>query len=301
MMTNRGADIEEEQGQDAAPFNRLAIVGFGLIGASIALAARRRWPSSRIIAVDRAAVIEHARRLHAADDGGDDLKLAADADLIVLAAPVLTNIRLLAELSNHVSGEAVVTDVGSTKREIASAAGALPARLSFIGGHPLAGAAVGGVESARADLFENRPWILAPPGDRATATAKLSSFIGGLGARVQLMTPEAHDSVVAYLSHLPQLAASALMHLVGERAGAEGLALAGRGLRDTTRLASSPVDIWRDISATNQDNIGRAVDELVEILLRLKAGANGGGDAIGSTFESAAHWKRVLEAGGETP
>ena len=77
------------------------------------------------------------------------------------------------------------------------------------------------------------------------------------------MTPEAHDSLVAYLSHLPQLAVSALMHVVGERAGAEGLALAGRGLRDTTRLASSPPDIWRDIAATNADNIARAIDELI--------------------------------------
>jgi prephenate dehydrogenase len=301
MMTTRGAEREQEQGQDAAPLARMAVVGFGLIGASIALAARRRWPSSRIIAVDRPAVIERAKRLHAADDGGEDLELAADADLVVLAAPVLTNIRLVAELPNRISGEAVVTDVGSTKRDIASAAEALPARLSFIGGHPLAGAAVGGVDSARADLFENRPWILAPSGDRPAGTATLSSFIRGLGADVHVMTPDAHDSVVAYLSHLPQLTASALMHLVGERAGAAGLALAGRGLRDTTRLASSPVDIWRDISATNQDNIGRAVDELVEILLRLKGSAADGSDAIGNTFESAAHWKRVLDAAAEKP
>ena len=102
---------------------------------------------------------------------------------------------------------------------------------------------------------------------------RLSAFVEALGARVHLMTPEAHDSLVAYLSHLPQLAASALMHLVGERAGAEGLALAGRGLRDTTRLASSPPDIWRDIAATNRDNIARAIDELIAILLAAQAGA----------------------------
>jgi prephenate dehydrogenase len=107
------------------------------------------------------------------------------------------------------------------------------------------------------------------------------------------MTPEAHDDAVAYLSHLPQIVASALMHLVGEKAGEDGLALAGRGLRDTTRLASSPADIWRDIALTNHDNIGPAIDELIEVLVRMKSGS----DAIASTFESAARWKRVLDAG----
>ena len=282
----------------AAPFERIAIVGFGLIGASIALAARERWPSALLIGVDRKDVIETAMRMHAADVGGDDLVMAADADLIILAAPVLANIRILSELHVHVPAEAVVTDVGSTKQRIAAAASALPARLSFIGGHPLAGAAIGGLDAARADLFADRPWILTPAG-HPIAAEKLSSFIDGLGARVHLMTPAAHDSVVAYLSHLPQLTASALMHLVGERAGLEGLSLAGRGLSDTTRLASSPVDIWRDIIATNQDNIARAIDELVDILLQLKAGARGGTDPLGTTFDSAAHWKRVLEAGRE--
>ncbi len=157
-------------------------------------------------------------------------------------------------------GEAVVTDVGSTKRETMAAARALPDRLTFIGGHPLAGAAVGGVEvgprgfvRAAARGFSHRRATR-----RAAAHAGVSALVEALGARVHLMTPEAHDSLVAYLSHLPQLAASALMHLVGERTGAEGLALAGRGLRDTTRLASSPPDIWRDISASNADNIARA-------------------------------------------
>ena len=286
------------EGDDAAaaPFERIAIVGFGLIGASIALAARRRWPSALLIAVDRKGVIETAMRMHAADVGGDDLVMAADANLIILAAPVRANIQILSELHTHVPGETVVTDVGSTKQQIADAAGALPARLSFIGGHPLAGAAIGSLDAARADLFTGRPWILTPAG-HSIAAEKLSSFIDGLGARVHLMTPAAHDSVVAYLSHLPQLTVSALMHLVGERAGIEGLSLAGRGLSDTTRLASSPADIWRDITATNQDNIARAIDELVDILLRLKAGDRDGTVPLGTTFDSAAHWKRVLEAG----
>jgi prephenate dehydrogenase len=278
------------------PFQRIAIVGFGLIGASLALAARRLWPSALIIAVDRRDVIEAAMRMHAADVGGDDLVLTADAELIVLAAPVRANIRILSELSGHVPGEAIVTDVGSTKRETVAAAQALPERLRFVGGHPLAGAAVGGIDSARPDLFAGRPWILTSGGHEPDRAAeRLSALIEAVGARVHLMTPEAHDSLVAYLSHLPQLAASALMHLVGERAGAEGLALAGRGLRDTTRLAASPADIWRDITASNQDNVGRAIDELVEILLRLKPGSGDSAEALDRTFDSAGRWRSVLE------
>jgi len=290
MAGARGAEASDP------PFERIAIVGFGLIGASIALGVRRLWPSVLIVAVDRKDVIETAMRAHAADVGADDLVVAADVQLVVLAAPVLENIRLLAGLAAHVPGEAVVTDVGSTKRETVAAARALPERLTFVGGHPLAGAAVGGVEAARPDLFEGRPWILTPPSGAASpAQAAVSAFVEALGARVHLMTPEAHDSTVAYLSHLPQLAASALMHLVGERTGAEGLALAGRGLRDTTRLASSPPDIWRDINTSNADNIARAIDELVDILLRLRPGTGNSGDALEQTFQSAARWKRLLE------
>ena len=292
MAGARGVDAPDP------PFQRIAIVGFGLIGASIALGVRRLWPSALIVAVDRKDVIEAAMRAHAADVGADDLVVAADVQLVVLAAPVLENIRLLSELPVHVPGEAVVTDVGSTKRDTMAAARALPERLRFIGGHPLAGAAVGGVESARADLFDGRPWILTPSRTSdagSPAHASVSAFVEALGARVHLMTAEAHDSLVAYLSHLPQLTASALMHLVGERTGTAGLALAGRGLRDTTRLASSPPDIWRDISASNPDNIARAIDELVAILLQLRPDSSNSGGALQDTFHSAARWKRVLE------
>src|SRR4051812_40725714 len=183
-------------GQESAadpPFRRIAIIGFGLIGASLAMAVRRIWPSALLIAVDRRDVIEAAMRLHAADVGGDDLILAAEADLVVLAAPVLANVAILAQLADHVPGEATVTDVGSTKREIVAAARAFPTRLRFVGGHPLAGAAIGGLDSARPDLFEGRPWVLTPDTDAANAAAeRLSPLIRAVGAHVQAMTPAAH-------------------------------------------------------------------------------------------------------------
>lgn len=281
------------------PFPHVAIVGYGLIGASLGMAIHERWPKTMIIAIDRKDVIESAMRMQAADVGGDDLVLAAGADLIVLAAPVRANIETLSRLSDHVPGTAIVTDVGSTKRKTVAAARALPPRLRFIGGHPLAGAAVGGIEAARPDLFSGRPWILTP-GDGSDGTP-LAPFLRQLGADVRITTPQAHDELLAYISHLPQLTASALMTVVGAQAGEPGLALSGRGLRDTTRLASSPSDIWRDIAATNADNIGTAIDALIAALVRLKRDLGVEAGAIDEIFESAREWKRVIERGFEGP
>jgi prephenate dehydrogenase len=260
------------------------------------MAARQRWPSSLVIAVDRKDVLETAMRIHAVDVGGDDLVMVAEADLIVLAAPVRQNIEVLERLAEYVPGPALVTDVGSTKVTTAEAAAALPGRLRFVGGHPLAGAAAGGIDSARADLFEGRPWLLAAEESREDDDIRrLEAFVTGIGAKPRRVTPETHDLLLAYLSHLPQLAASALMHVVGEHAGAEGLALSGRGLRDTTRLAASPSDIWRDVAATNRDHVGAALDDLIAVLQAMRQDLDSGA-VIDEVFASAAQWKRALEA-----
>jgi prephenate dehydrogenase len=281
------------------PFAHVAIVGFGLIGGSLGMAIRERWPKTIVIAIDRKDVIESAMRLHAADVGGDDLVMAAGAELIVLAAPVGANIDILSRMAEDVPGEALVTDVGSTKRAIVEAARALPGRLRFVGGHPLAGAAAGGIEMARTDLFTGRPWILTPvAGD--TAAGPLTAFLQQLGVRAHVMTAEEHDRLLAALSHLPQIAASALMHVVGSHVGADALALAGRGLRDTTRLATSPPDVWRDIAATNADHIGRAIDDLIAALQRVRSRLGRDASAIDELFSSAAEWKRALERSSET-
>ena len=286
----------QKPSDDPPLFPRIGIVGCGLIGGSLAMAARHRWPSSLVIAVDRKDVLETAMRLHAVDVGGDDLVMVADADLIVLAAPVRQNIRVLERLAEYVPGPALVTDVGSTKVTIAEAARALPARLRFIGGHPLAGAATGGIDEARADLFAGRPWFLAAETSRADDDIRrLEAFVTGIGAIPRRASPDTHDLLLAYLSHLPQLTASALMHVVGEHAGAEGLALSGRGLRDTTRLAASPSDIWRDVAATNREHVGAALDDLIAVLQAMRQDLEEG-TTIDSVFESAASWKRALEA-----
>jgi len=285
--------LAEARGQTPI-FARIGIVGLGLIGGSIALAAREIWPSSLVIAVDNKDVLETAMRLHAIDVAADDMIVLAEADLVILAAPVRQNLALLAELDENVRLPAVVTDTGSTKREIVEAARSLPARFTFVGGHPLGGAAASGLEHARPDLFKGRPWLFTPTGDAAgDALDKLLSFARGLGAEPKVVDVAAHDRLLAYLSHLPQLTASALMVIVGDAVGDTGLSLAGRGLVDTTRLAGSPAEIWRDIAATNADEIGPALDGLIELLDGLRRDLRSG-DQLSDLFTRASRWRRRL-------
>jgi prephenate dehydrogenase len=275
-------------------FPRIGIVGLGLIGGSIALAARELWPASLVVAVDNKDVLETAMRLHAIDVAADDLIVLAEVDLVILAAPVRQNRAILDQLDDYVRQPAVVTDTGSTKREIVEAAASLPPRFTFIGGHPLGGAAASGLEHARTDLFRGRPWLFTPPNDAGgDALEKLLAFARALGAEPRVIGVNAHDRLLAYLSHLPQLTASALMQVVGAEVGADGLALAGRGLVDTTRLASSPAEIWKDIAATNADEIGPALDTFIALLQELRADL-AGGDRLAEVFRDAAAWRQQL-------
>jgi prephenate dehydrogenase len=275
-------------------FAKIGIVGLGLIGGSIALAAREIWPSSLVIGVDCKDVLETAMRLHAIDVAADDLMVLAEADVVILAAPVRQNLGLLEQLDEYIAQPAVVTDTGSTKRAIVDAARLLPPRFTFVGGHPLGGAAQSGLEHARPDLFAGRPWLLTPTGDRSgEAVESLSAFVRAMRAEPRILSVAAHDRLLAYLSHLPQLTASALMQVIGEAVGEDGLALAGRGLLDTTRLASSPSGIWQDIAATNADELRAALDALIAVLQELRADVDAG-DRLADVFASANRWRQTL-------
>lgn len=261
----------------STPFSRVAVIGDGLIGESVALAAERVWPSIRVRRFDR----------------GADLVRVREAQLVVLAAPVLANIRLLELLEPHLDQQALVTDVGSTKRRIVAAAERRS--FAFIGGHPMAGAARGGAANARADLFEGRSWVLTPSAKHGSdGLVRLEAFVAGLGAMPHVMTPDLHDQVIGAVSHLPQFSASALMHVVGKLAGDTGLELAGTGLHDSTRLAASPADIWRDVAATNDDVLKRALDALIRALTDLRDSIPKA-DAVDAVFTSACRWRGALE------
>jgi prephenate dehydrogenase len=275
-------------------FEKIGIVGLGLIGGSIALASRQIWPTSLVIGVDNKDVLETAMRLHAIDVAADDLVVLAEADVVILAAPARQNMTLLGELDENVLRPAIITDTGGTKRAITETARGLPARFTFVGGHPLGGAARSGLVHARTDLFVGRPWLLTPADDSSgEAVDRLSAFVRALGAEPHVMAPEAHDSLLAYVSHLPQLTASALMLVIGDAVGERGLQLAGRGLADTTRLASSPPDIWRDIAATNADRLAPALDALIAVLKELRADLSSG-DRLTDVFTAAGRWRESL-------
>jgi prephenate dehydrogenase len=275
-------------------FDKIGIVGLGLIGGSIALAAREIWPKALVIGVDNKDVLETAMRLHAIDVAADDGIVLAEADVVILAAPVQQNISLLDTLDENVRTAAIITDTSSTKRAIVEAARMLPARFTFVGGHPLGGGAKGGLEHARADLFVKRPWLFTPDGDaNGDALEKLTAFARALGAEPRTLSVSAHDHLLAYLSHLPQLTVSALMQVVGDAVGADGLALSGRGLVDTTRLAGSPAGIWTEIAATNADEIGTALDALIAVLHDLRRDLPKG-DRLAEVFSTANRWRDRL-------
>lgn len=261
------------------PFRRVAVVGFGLLGASIARAAARAWSRIEIVPLDK----------------GDSLGAVARADLVVLAAPVLASIEVLTALPPYLGPGAIVTDVCSTKRLIVGAAGALSG-VTFIGGHPMAGDVRSGAAHGRADLFDGRPWILTPGPNHTAELQRLEVFVDGLGAVPHIMTPELHDRFVGAVSHLPQLTASALMHVVGKLAGDAGLEIAGRGLHDATRLASSSPAVWKDIAMTNQDVLRGALDALIATLTEMRDTLDTG-EGVDTVFTSACRWRATLDRG----
>lgn len=278
------------------PFRRIAIAGLGLIGGSIALAVRGRWPECRLIGVDRTAVLAHALGGGAVDRGESRLAEIGEVDLVILAAPVQQNVELLKELADRSRAGIPITDVGGTKLDIVRAARTLSA-TSFVGGHPIGGAERGGFGFARPDLFSGRPWIFTPDeGTPPDAVTRLFDLVQGLGAKPITMDAAEHDKLMAFLSHLPQLTASTLMEVVGRASASNGLRLAGRGLVDTTRLASSPSSVWREVCATNADAIGDALDSLISRLTELREDLRRG-ETVETVFAEAARWRAELMKG----
>ncbi|MGH7388820.1 MAG: prephenate dehydrogenase [Candidatus Rokuibacteriota bacterium] len=256
---------------------RLAVVGVGLLGGSVAKAARAHGLAREILGVGR----DEGRLRPALADGTLDratTDLAAGvggADLVVLAAPVQTIETLLPVVWRAADEDAVVTDVGSTKRAIVAAAQRLAAGrpLGFVGSHPMAGSERSGYGVARADLFRGATVIVTPAETSPPAAAKtVTTFWEGAGAgRVLALDADAHDRAVAAISHLPHLVAFALMDGVA-RFDAAALDVAARGFRDTTRIAASDPAVWEEIFLANRDALGaslRAFERALADLVRL--------------------------------
>ncbi|HEY2645649.1 MAG TPA: prephenate dehydrogenase/arogenate dehydrogenase family protein [Candidatus Acidoferrales bacterium] len=266
----------------AASFRRVAVVGTGLIGGSFALALRKHFPETVVVGWDKPQVLRHALERGAIHKGIDDLSLAlAGADLIYVALPVGHTIELLPEISRLAPLNALVTDACSTKRSVCAAAveSFHEAGAQFLGGHPMAGKEISGIDAADANIFRGSKYALM----RATAKEKLFNerearvaefvtLIKKLGAEPVWLDATAHDRAVAVVSHLPQLLSVALAAVVRGETDEIGLpvTLAGRGLRDALRLAGSPYSVWRDIILTNSDNLERALDQMIQALEQVR-------------------------------
>jgi prephenate dehydrogenase len=276
---------------------RIAVLGVGLIGGSIGLAARRHL-GAEVVGFDP----DRASLGKAVEDGVIDAAAASiveaceGAEVIFCAAPV-AGLGDLSRAALDVCGaDTVVTDVGSTKRDIVAALGA---DERFIGGHPLAGAETSGVENARADLFEGARWYLTPKSARSSGLLydRLQRTIAGLGARVQAIDAEAHDRLMATISHLPHVVANVLVgQAVAELTrDSERMPEVGPSFRDTTRVAGANPAIWGDIFASNSEAVAEAVDAVVDRLREAAALIRSGErDAVAEWHGAAAVDRRRL-------
>jgi prephenate dehydrogenase len=269
------------------PFRRVAVLGTGLVGGSFALALRRAFPEIRLTAWDRPEVLDRARERGAIDDGSADLAaVCGQADLVYVALPVEETIRRLPGIAAVVSPEALVADAASTKTAVCAAAQRAfsPPRL-FLGGHPIAGRELGGIEHAGPDLFRDAPYVLiGPPAGADDRVSRLTAAIEAIGARPVWLDAAVHDRLFAFLSHLPQLASMALAETVLDGAGESAARLAGPGLGDSLRLAGSPYELWAEICRTSPA-LDEALGCLIASLERIRANLKS--DALAEDFRRA--------------
>jgi prephenate dehydrogenase len=275
----------------------VSILGVGLIGGSFGLALRAAGFAGRIFGISSPRTIEAALRCGAIDAGKSLPEAVAAADLVYLAQPIARIIELLPEVERYASPACLITDAGSTKRAIVKRAREVfGAREYFLGGHPMTGKAQRGVERAEAELFRGAVYVLTPQDGRLPDSPIVRDFLAWLekiGAVPWVLEPDVHDQVVTWTSHLPQLVSSALaLSVSGHLDDPEHLKVAGRGLRDMTRLAESSYDIWRDILTTNGDNLTHALEQFIAQLKHFR-------EHLGSTelkidFEAAQRMREKL-------
>jgi len=277
-----------------ARFRKLAVFGVGLIGGSFAMALKQAGCVERVAGFGRSrANLERALELGVIDEVASDAPEALDgADLVLVAVPVQQTISVLNAIAPHLAPDAVLTDGGSTKRDVVGAArGHLGLKLmQFVPAHPVAGAELSGVEAATAELFRGRTVVLTPvaeTGDRARV--RVDAAWRACGARTVEMSAERHDEVFAAVSHLPHVLAFTMVEMIASREDAtELLSFAGAGFRDFTRIASSSPEMWRDICLANRDALLAEIRAFQDRLSTLAAEMEAGDGAdIELSFELA--------------
>jgi len=276
------------------PFERVAIVGVGLIGGSFGMAIRARGLAREVVGVTRVeARISQARSRGAIDRGTvDPASGVTGADLVVLAVPPDQVVPMARRAIPHLRPGALLTDVASVKAEIVRSVDALAgseSRVTFVGGHPMAGNEGQGIAAAEPGLFEGTAYLITPaPRTPRDGVARLADLARAIGAVPIEMAPDEHDRAVALTSHLPYLVAAALMG-----AGGAAIPAAGPGFLGATRVAASPVALWAEICRLNREEIRRALEVFRNELARLEA-AIGDGERLDALLETVRLARRRL-------
>lgn len=296
----------------AIVFDRIAILGIGLIGASIARAARENGAANTICLYDaNSAVRQRARELGLGEMFDDAEKAVANAEMVVLAVPVGAMGAAAAACAPGLKTGAIVTDVGSVKRAVVEAVAAvLPAYVHLVPGHPLAGTEHSGPDAGFATLFQNRWQILTPLADQGpgypAAVDQLEQFWRALGANVERMDAERHDVVLAVTSHLPHLIAFNIVAMAEDLESvteSEVVKYSASGFRDFTRIAASDPTMWRDVFLNNREAVLEVLGRFSEDLAALQRAIRWGeGDTLYDLFDRARRMRReVIDAGQDTP
>lgn len=289
-------------------FKKIALIGIGLIGSSLARVIRQKKLADHIaIATRTGTTLERARELKLGDSyTTDNGKAVEDADLVIVSVPVGASGKVAKEIAPHLKAGAIVTDVGSTKASvIRQMKPELPDNITFIPGHPIAGTEFSGPDAGFADLFINRWCILTPlPDTNEKAIEKLTEFWEACGAKVDCMDPEHHDLVLAITSHLPHLIAYNIVGTASDLekvTNSEVIAYSASGFRDFTRLAASDPTMWRDICLNNKDAIIEMLGRFSEDLSSLQRAIRwGDGEALFDLFTRTRAVRRgIIDAGQE--
>jgi cyclohexadieny/prephenate dehydrogenase len=283
-------------------FDKIALIGIGLVGGSIALEARKRGLARKIVAATRSAeTAAAANRLKLADHCGTDIAASVeDADLVIVCTPVGACGAIARTIAPRLKPGCIVSDVGSVKQTvIADMAPHIPQGVHFVPAHPVAGTENSGPEAALLDLFEGRYCILTPlPGSDAVAVDKLEAFWKGLGSQVNRLDPANHDRILAITSHLPHLIAYTIVGTADDLGGhlnSEVLKYAAGGFRDFTRIASSDPTMWRDVFLNNREAVLEVLSRFQEDLFYLQRAIRWGeGDKLFELFSRTREIRRAL-------
>lgn len=279
-------------------FNRVAIIGVGLIGASLGLEIKKKKIARHITGYGRnRGNLQTAFRKGAIDRMAGNIEGAiTKADLVLLCGPVTAIKSQLKMVAASLQKGALVMDVGSTKEEILKAAKALPKTVHFIAAHPMAGTEESGAGAAKRGLFQNKICILTPAQSTSSKALNLAKkFWIKMGSRVVIISPVRHDQTLALTSHLPQMAAYALMNVVGSLPLKKIKEFSGGGLRDTTRIAASPAEMWRDIVLSNAQNLSPLLKKYAAQILKIESAIKKGkGGELEKIFKQAADLRKKL-------